>query len=374
MTDSFAAFRDTRPPRDTLGRATLGWGLVGASAMAANRMVRAIRDQNPLPGPDPRTSVTHSRIIGIFSHNEHRARRFAVDQAVPQVFINLADLLAHPDIHCVYISNHPRHHAQTLFAALAAGKHVLCEPPLALNLEEAQTAAHTALSRGLVLGVNYLRRADPAIAALRGLIADGTIGDVVGGRVSNTIALRPALQTWRLRPDGGGVILDRTLHSVDLIRYLLRDEAADVYARSTHQVLGDDVEEDVVSHLVLRRSGLVFQLHDSFLVPHTPTTVEIHGSAGALVARHCLVDDYPSELHLIRHGRGSPLPLVPADLAHRAVQLFTAAVRGQGTPLATGTDGVQSLAIALAAQESIRRGRQVSLSSPTRALTDRSLE
>jgi 1,5-anhydro-D-fructose reductase (1,5-anhydro-D-mannitol-forming) len=353
--------------------------LVGASTSAA-RTLRAIRDQHPLPDPDPRRAITHSRIIGIFSHNEHRARLFAVDHAVPQPYVNLADLLAHPDIHCVYISNHPRHHAQTVMAALAAGKHVLCEPPLALTLDDAQAAAHTALSRGLVLGVNYLRRADPAVRALRERLADGTIGELLGGRISNAIALRPALQTWRLRSGGGGVLFDRTLHSVDLIRYVLRDEAAAVLAHSTQHILGSEVDEDVVGYVVLRRSGLVFQLHDSFLVPHTPTAIEIHGSAGTLVAQHCLVDDYPSELHLTRQGQSRNLPLFAADfdhhVDHQAVQLFAAAVRGQGMPLATGTDGVQSLAVALAAQESIRRGRQVSLTSGSapRTLVDRSLE
>src|SRR5690606_18276270 len=143
---------------------------------------------------------------------------------LPYAFVNLADLLAHPDIHCVYISNHPRHHAQTVLAALAAGKHVLCEPPLALSLEDAQTAARTALSRGLVLAVNYARRADPALHTLRQLLADEAIGDLLGGRISNAVMLRPALQTWRLQRAGGGAILDRTLHSADLIRYLTGDE------------------------------------------------------------------------------------------------------------------------------------------------------
>lgn len=342
----------------------------------AGRMVRAIRDQHPLSDAGGQSAVTHSRIIGIFSHNEHRARQFAVDQAVPQVYVNLADLLAHPDIHCVYISSHPRHHAQAVMAALAAGKHVLCEPPLALTLDDAQTAAHTALSRGLALGVNYLRRADPALRALREQIADGAIGDLLGGRISNAIALRPALQTWRLRPGGGGVLLDRTLHSVDLIRYLLRDEAAAIHALSTQQILAGGesaVEEDVVSHLTLRRSGLVFQLHDSFLVPHTPTAVEIYGSAGMLVARHCLTDDYPSELHLIRHGYSSALPLFTTDLYQRSVQIFAEAVRGQGVPLAGGADGVQSLAVVLAAQEAIRRKRQITLAPTPRPWVDRSL-
>ena len=59
---------------------------------------------------------------------------FADRHAIPHAYLNLADLLAHPDIQCIYVGNHPRHHSQTVMAALAAGKHVLCEPPLALDL------------------------------------------------------------------------------------------------------------------------------------------------------------------------------------------------------------------------------------------------
>jgi 1,5-anhydro-D-fructose reductase (1,5-anhydro-D-mannitol-forming) len=348
----------------------LGWGIAGASASAA-QLVQAIRGQPPLPSPAGRAPITSARAVGIFSHSEHRARLFADAHAVPHPFVNLADLLAHPDIHCVYVGNHPRHHAQTALAALAAGKHVLCEPPLALELDEAQTVAHTALDRGLVLAVNFRRRADPALRALRELIADGTVGDLLGGRAGNTAFLRPPLQTWRLRAHGGGVLLDRTAHTVDVLRYLLRDEVAAIHSQATTQLLGDVVEEDVLSTVTFRRSTLVFQLHDSFLIPHAPTTLEIYGSSGTLVARHCFVDEPASELVLLRHSQTLPVPLIQTDPWRDTVQMFLNAIRTQAAPLATGADGVLSLASALAAQESLRRGYRMAL--PSRPLVDRSL-
>jgi 1,5-anhydro-D-fructose reductase (1,5-anhydro-D-mannitol-forming) len=376
--------RSQSPRRAFDGDATVGWGLVGASAIAATHALRAIRTQPPVAGADDQSAIdsnriphgsnnSNGRIIGLFSHSETRARRFADDHAVPLVFVNLADLLAHPAVHCVYIANHPRHHAQTVLAALAAGKHVLCEPPLALELAEAQSITHTALSHSLVLAVNYVRRADPAVRAMRALLADRAIGDLLGGRISNSALLRTSMQTWRLRTGGGGVVLDRLAYSADLLRYLVRDEITAVQSASTQQILGNQVEEDVVSHVTLRRGG-VFQLHDSFILPHTPSSVELYGSTGVLVARHCLVDDWPSELWLLRHGQTTPVPLVQTDPYSDSFHLFLNAIRTQAAPLATGSDGVQSLAVAWAAQESLRRGHRVAVPVQLHPPIDRSVQ
>jgi 1,5-anhydro-D-fructose reductase (1,5-anhydro-D-mannitol-forming) len=358
-----------RLERDVPGNATLGWGIVGASAAAA-RTVPALRGLAPLRGATGRPPVINSRPVGVFSHSEHRGRVFADAQAIPHFFVNLADLLAHPEIACIYVGNHPRHHAAVVFAALAAGKHVLCEPPLALSLEEAQNAAHTALSRGLVLGLNYLHRADPAVRTLRDLLVDRTIGDVLGGRVSNTAPLPPGQQTWRLRLPAGGAILDRTAFSADLLRFLLRDEVAAMHSLETQRILGTEVEEDVLSHVTLRRSGLVFQLHDSFLIHHLPASVAVVGSTGTLIARHCLTDDTASELLLLRHSKVEAVPLAPTDLREQTLHAFVNAVRTQGAPSATGADGVQSLAASLAADASLRRGQRMPVGTDRRH-TDR---
>ncbi len=135
------------------------------------------------------------------------------------------------------------------------------------------------------------------------------IGDILGGRVHNLSLLEPALQTWRILPNGGGVIFNRSIHSIDLVRWLLRDEIASVYARSTLQILSNVVEEDVVCQFEMRRTGRIIQVHDSFLVPHNTTKIEIYGSAGTLVARNCFVDEPASELLLVQNQRRMVVPL-----------------------------------------------------------------
>ena len=102
----------------------------------------------------------------------------------------------------MYVASHPRHHAETVAAALAAHKHVLCEPPLALSAAEAEPLVQLAQYRGLVLALNYTWRAAGAVQAVHDvLMADG-IGEVLGGRIRNTRYLPLERQTWRLQGQG----------------------------------------------------------------------------------------------------------------------------------------------------------------------------
>jgi 1,5-anhydro-D-fructose reductase (1,5-anhydro-D-mannitol-forming) len=350
---------------------TLGWGIVGASAVAAERFLPSLRS---LPGlaEGSRHTVPNSIALAIFSHSEPRARAFADRHAIPHHLPNLADLLAQPSIHCIYVSNHPRHHAQTVLAALAAGKNVLCEPPLALTVEEAERVAHTALDRGRILAVNFHYRGDPALRTLRELLADHTIGDLLGGRLSHTGLLPTVRQSWRLRPQGGGVLLDRTAHSVDLLRFLLRDEIDMVYSATTLQLLGNQVEEDVLSIFNFRRSRIAIQSHDSFIVAHTAAGVELYGNTGMLTVYDCWRADRASELWLTRHGQSTRVPITTGDSYRASLQAFAEAVRTQGAPPAGGADGVNNLAILRAAQQSLERGRRVPVALPMRRATDRS--
>lgn len=372
-----ASIPDSQPApprvRHVIGDATLGWAIFGASNAARHHVIPAIRSQPPLPESDVSYPVTNSRVVGVFSHDEARARQFADEMQIPLVFVNFADVLDRQDVDCVYVGGHPRHHARATLAALAAGKHVLCETPLALSLEDATAMTHTAASTGRHLAVNHFRRADPAISAMRQLLIQREIGDILGARSANMILLRPSLHTWRLLPNGGGVIFDRTIHDIDLIRYLLRDEVASVYARSSLQILSNVVDEDVVVHLEMRRTGRIMELRDSFLIPHNITGLDVYGSAGTLSARNCFTDDAESELLLLKHGRGTRLPIDHLHPCSESIARFHAAVRGEGQPLASGSDGLQNLAAALAVHESMRTSLPVALSPAPHALDDRSV-
>jgi 1,5-anhydro-D-fructose reductase (1,5-anhydro-D-mannitol-forming) len=334
---------------------SLGWGLLGASHVAEQFAIKAIRQQPILT--DGRPGV-NAWVVAVFSHNERRARDFANQNQLPHAYVNLSDLLARRDIHAVYVSSHPRHHYPLVMAALHAGKHVLCETPLALSLAEARLLVLTAADRGLLLGVNFSARGHPVVQQLRVLVDNAEIGDILGVRISNARLLPAQQQSWRLQANGGGVLFDRTIHDIDLLHYLLRDEISLVYATSTQQILREpnqqQVEEDLFVQGEMRCGQVSFQLHDSFILGHYPPSIEIYGTRGALIAHRPHLSPAQGVIFLRRHESSQEIPTPAIEPFWQSIYHFNAALRSESAPLATGVEGIQSLNVILALQRSLR--------------------
>ena len=109
----------------------LGWGLIGASDIARTRMIEAIRAQ-----PD-------SDVVAVMSSQIDRAQRYAAETNIPRAYDSLEAILSDPAVDVVYISTTNELHAQQTLAAARAGKHVLCEKPLALSLDDAREMVAT---------------------------------------------------------------------------------------------------------------------------------------------------------------------------------------------------------------------------------------
>lgn len=328
---------------------SIGFLVAGASSITAQQMLAAIREQPPVAGT---RDTAASWVAAIHSHNGGRGREFALRHGIIHVGTELESLLQRPEIQCVYVGNHPRHHAETVQAALAAHKHVLCEPPLALVKEEAEALVQLARNRGLVLAMNYTWRATAAIHQIMDLLVSDSIGELLGGRVCNTAYLAVEKQTWRLQPNGGGVIWNRTLHDVDLLRFLLRLPVREVYGRRGGSTLASEVEDEILGHAVMT-GGVLIQLHDSFIQPHLPVIVEFYGTRGALTATACTPADKSTEV-LLRRGDSVRSIEVPAVNTFRAsVANFLAAIRGLAEPLAPGAEDLHNIAAAIAMQRSL---------------------
>lgn len=316
-------------------------------------MVDAIRNQPPVPKTPQQAGAW---VAGVYSHNDQRAQAFAEKAKLPHYFLNLADLLERHTVQCIYVGSHPRHHYPLVMAALSAGKHVLCEPPLGLTLDEAQTMQQAAAFRGLQLGVNYQRRAVPTIQKAHELLTAGAIGDLLGGRIANTRLLPVSQQTWRLKPKGGGVLISQTIHTIDLLRYLLRDEVTTLFAQQTAPILSDadsSVEEDVLTTVQMQRTRVALQLHDSFFIPHQPSLLELYGSMAVLQVLYWSDDQRESRLLLWRNGQAETIAVAPHRPDWWSIYHFNAAVRTGAPLLATAEDGRRGLAAILAAQQSL---------------------
>jgi 1,5-anhydro-D-fructose reductase (1,5-anhydro-D-mannitol-forming) len=327
----------------------LRWGLVGASTIGREWMVPAINAQ-----PD-------STVAAVASSSPERARRYAGELGIPKAFASVGDLLAEPTIDAIYISTTNEWHEPQALAAIAAGKHVLCEKPLALTLNSAHRMVAAAASAGVVLGTNHHLRNAATHRKMRELIETGIVGRPLAARVFHAVYLPPHLQSWRIdRPEaGGGVILDITVHDADTLRFALGDEVAEVTAMAANQGMGQAGLEDAVMGVMRFRNGVIAQFHDAFTAPHASTGFEVHGTEGSLYGRDVMTQRAIGSVSLRRGGSEEDVPINHENLYERSVRCFNAAIHGEGEPAATGADGVQSLAVALAVREAAETGQTV---------------
>jgi 1,5-anhydro-D-fructose reductase (1,5-anhydro-D-mannitol-forming) len=334
---------------------SVAWGFVGASTWARLYLIPAVQ------------AVPDARAVGVFSTSPERGERFAQDTGLDRAYPSLDALLADPDVDAVYVSTTNDLHAEQTIAAARAGKHVLCEKPLATKLADAAHMRDACAEAGVVLAVNHHLRGAATIRAMRDLVERGAIGDVVAARVFHANLLPEGMRTWRLdRPEAGaGVVLDLTVHDTDTIRFLLADEVADVTAVTANQGMGEEAVEDSAMGVLRMRGGQLVSFHDAFTVPHAGTGVEVHGTTGSLIGREVMGPEPVGEVFLRRLNTIEPVEIPERwPLYENAIRRFGAAVRGEGAPVASGADGIASLAVALAALESARTGRPVAPATP----------
>jgi 1,5-anhydro-D-fructose reductase (1,5-anhydro-D-mannitol-forming) len=275
-------------------------------------------------------------------------------------------LLADSRVHAVYVSTTTELHRDQVLAAARAGKHVLCEKPLALAVEDALEMARACRDAGVVMATNHHLRNAATHRKIRELILAGAIGKPLFARVFHAVHLPPHLQGWRIdKPAaGGGVILDITVHDVDTLRFLLGAEPVEAIGMSQSATMASQGLEDGAMSVLRFDNGVLAQLHDAFTVKFADTGIEVHGEAGAIVGRGVMTQRPVGEVLLRTADGEQPVPVAHEELYVRGVAAFCAAMRGEGRPSASAEDGIRSLNAALAVAESCRLGAAVQIRNP----------
>ena len=327
---------------------TVRWGLIGASTIARQFMIDAIRNQ-----PD-------GVVAAVMSSSAERAEAYAAENGIPAAFASL-DALLSSGVDAVYISTTNELHLEQALAAAKAGKHVLCEKPLALNSADARRIVAACEAAGVVMGTNHHLRNAGAHRAMREAIAAGRIGTPVAARVFHAVYLPEHLQGWRLRkPEaGGGVVLDITVHDADTLRFVLGSDPVEVTAFTQSAGMASGGLEDGAMCVWRFANGVIAQSHEAFTVKYAGTGFEVHGSEGSLIARDVMTQKPVGSVTLRTASGEEELSFDREDLYTRSLRAFHAAIRGEGQPAATGEDGVWSLAAAEAALASAKDGRAV---------------
>ncbi len=327
----------------------LRWALIGASDIAATQVLPALRQ------------LGHTAVAVVGSDPE-RAGRYAAQHGIGRGTSSVEDALA-SGVDAVYVSTTNERHAAGVHAAVGAGCHVLCEKPLATSLDQARAMVDAAAGAGVVMATNHHLRNAPVHRTLRALVADGTLGRLLGVRVANTNLLSERLRGWRLGTDAGaGVVLDLTVHDADTVRFVTGHEVVDVAAIGVGQGLSAG-GVDAVAVAGRLTGDVTLHLHDAFTTPHARSTFEVFGTEASALATDAMSQTPDGEVMLRRDGYEAVLVDVGEreNLYVRGLRAFADAVAGHGDPPCTGADGVRSLAVALAVVESLTSGRRISL-------------
>jgi 1,5-anhydro-D-fructose reductase (1,5-anhydro-D-mannitol-forming) len=324
---------------------TVRWGLIGATTIAREWMIAAIRAEK-------------GESAGVMSANATRGATYAAEHAIPLATTSLDELFGHVD--AVYVATtNDLHHGQVL-AAAKAGKHVLCEKPLALNLKQAREMVAGCKAAGVVMATNHHLRNAATYRAMRAAIRQGRVGRPLFARVCHAVYLPEHLQGWRIKDPktGAGAVMDLTVHDTDTLRFVLDDEPVAVTAMIQQAGMGEGDIEDGVLGVARFKSGLLAHFYDAFTSRYAKTAFEVHGSEGSLFGENCMTQRPIGTVTLRNKDGEAPLPLVHENLYERSVRAFHAAIRGEGQPSATGEDGVRSMAMAIATLEAAHSGRE----------------
>ncbi len=211
----------------------LNWIVIGIGDISTRRVIPAIQSE-------PR-----SRLYGLVTRDPAKAAQYNA-----QVWSTLDEALSDPNVHAVYIATPVFLHAPQTIRALRAGKHVLCEKPMAMNELEARSMVETAEQTGLTLGVAYYRRAYPKLLRAGQLLKAGAIGQPVVAELTShgwfeELDASESQRNWILDPakSGGGPLYDVASHRIDVLNFLF-GQPLKVSAHLSNAVLQYAVEDN----------------------------------------------------------------------------------------------------------------------------------
>jgi D-xylose 1-dehydrogenase (NADP+, D-xylono-1,5-lactone-forming) len=296
---------------------SLGWGILGPGRIAP-RIVRGLAGSE------------RGHVAAVASRDLGRATAFAQDHGIPRAFGTYEELLAAPEVDVVYVSVPNHLHATWAIRALEAGKHVLCEKPLALTVADVDDIAAAAARSGRIAVEGFMYLHHPQIRKAVEMARTGALGrlELVSGSFTfflthpNDPRIDPAM--------GGGSLWDVGCYPVSFARRVAGAEPDHVQAFARFDERGVDRTFAGQLHFP---DGLVAQFDSGFAAPDRQRLEIVGGEASLVLTVPFLPapDGPPASLTLWRGLEGTPIEVEPVDQVRLQVEDLTAAIL-DGTP------------------------------------------
>ena len=310
-------------------------------------------------------NIPEAELISICSLDPTDIESLSRQFKVPKTTDDYTAILADPQIEAVLVASSTDTHVEVSQAAARAGKHVFCEKPISLDLEQIDETLAIVENAGVKFQVGFNRRFDAGLMRVREAVASGEIGEPHILRITSRDPAPPPIEYVKV---SGGIFLDMTIHDFDMARYLIGDEVVEVYAVGGVRVdpqIGQVGDIDTAVITLRFQNGVIATIDNSReAVYGYDQRVEVFGSKGMVTAANPPVNTVTFSGS--EGTRAAPPPYFfverykPAFLSE--LQAFFTCIQEDTPPPVTGEDGKVSVVLGFAALKSLRENRPVLLS------------
>ncbi len=326
------------------------WGILGSGKISQRNMVPAM------------LAADNADVIACMDIDKNTARDVAEKFSIPKYYTTSKELLTDKDIQAIYVATPVYLHAEKVIEAAKHGKHVLCEKPMALTLQDCKEMMAACRANNVHLAMGFMLRFHPHHLKAKELIDSGAIGQIVKARVQWNFMFPPQEGVWSHDPalSGGGSLMDVGVHGIDLLRFLVGD-IEEVSALSSNVVFPFLVE-DAATVLLKFRNGSHGLIETSFAVDtkNSPNGVEIYGTKGVITTQKTVSCFVGGTMKTCIDGEEQSYPVSEVINYQKEVESFGRKIESR-EPCTIDENGLESLRVILAAYESAKLKKTVCL-------------
>lgn len=310
----------------------LTWGVAGCSYNTENSFLPAFQ------------LLKKSKLVAIYSSSEERAKKVGSKFGTTKTFFDFDDFLK-ADFKVVYIGSANHNHYEQVIKAAKAGKHILCEKPMALNVQQAEEMVSVCKENNVHLSINYIHRFHPLVVKAKELIEKQMIGKIVSVSASFNADIPPS-DNFRFKKilSGGGALRDVGTHMIDLLRFF-GGEIDEVKGFMDNIIYKSEVEDFASAVVKFNNSGYGY-FNVSFNTKRFFNRIEILGYKGAISIENVIGNKpSPSKLTIDLHGETKKAFRKRANKLLFRLRDFQSSILMNQTPSITGVDGLINMRI-----------------------------
>jgi predicted dehydrogenase len=336
----------------------VGYAVVGLGSIAETSVLPAFRHSKKC------------KLVALVSHDHKRARqlgaKFGVNAKDCYAYENYDQCLNHPGVDAVFVASINGAHAEQTIRAAAAGKHVLCEKPLANTVEECGRMVEACKQNRVYLMTAYRKYFEPGSVALKKLITGGKLGRLRHMFSAYTEFVDPGkAQAWQLNPRlaGGGSLMDIGIYCVNTMRWVAGTTPIDATAhRWTDDPKRFSAVEDSIAFRLTHPDGLVCQGTSSYS-SRAASFVQVHGDQGWAALNPAFAFEEERRLFGKIRGRWFEQKFKVMDEFALELNAFAESIHRGRDPEPDGMEGLRDMATIEAIYRSARENRTVPIQS-----------